>query len=320
MIIVKLIGGLGNQLFEYAAARRLAYMHNSTLKLDISDYSSSTAFRKYGLCHFNIKADIATPFDIFRINKIEGLRRIAFYFFGKRGIALIDRIYKLIRVKNNYNSRYYKYDPKSDVQENLIIDNIVSQRFFHFDQEVLNCPDNVIMIGTWISEKYFKDIKSIIKKELTIKYPLSGKNKEIANAIVKVNSISVHVRRTDKVKDSLCEPTSLDYCYKAMDYLKHYVNNPHYFIFSDDINWCKENLNKSNIYFVDHNNDEQNYEDLRLMSLCKHNIISESSFSWWAAWLNNNPQKIIISPHPSRWINLENFYTGGILPEKWIII
>lgn len=320
MIIVKLSGGLGNQMFEYAAARKLALKHNTILKLDISDYDDNS-FRKYGLKYFNIQEKIATPSDILRIYPLEGIKQIINKYLGKNGKLLTATLDSKFSIWRKNVGRYYNYNPSSNKIEKLMLGKVVSQRFFHYDAEVLNCPDNVYMIGTWISEKYFKDIKEIISNEFTAKTPLEGENKKKSTEIANTNSVSLHIRRTDKVGNSAYVNLSINYYIRAMNLISQKVEKPHFFVFSDDILWVKDNLKTDfKVTFVDHNDDLTSYEDMRLMSLCKYNIIAESTFSWWGAWLNSNPDKIIIAPSPRLWINLDNFDTRDIVPEGWITL
>lgn len=320
MIISRLMGGLGNQMFQYAAGRRLAHEHKTELKLDINDYQKDQ-FRRYGLDCFKIKAEFASPIEVFRFYPTEGLLQLARQYSGKKGERLLELFYHFTGVHCNLLRRYYSYNPNDQHQPLLLQGRIAPQRHFHYDKEFLKCPDNIYITGFWISQKYFIEIENIIRDEFTFNKPLSCENQEIAEFIQESNSVSIHVRRTDKVYDPLYEETNLSYCIKAMQYINDYVEKPHYFVFSDDISWVKMNLQYSgDVTFVDINDDLHNYNDLRLMSLCDHNIIAESSFSWWGAWLNSNPEKLVISPNPRRWIKLENFIVDDILPPEWIIL
>ncbi|MFC1989900.1 alpha-1,2-fucosyltransferase [Chloroflexota bacterium] len=322
MIIVRIYGGLGNQMFQYAAARRLAHKHNTMLKLDINDLVLAHGYSIYGLRSFNIRENPANLLDILRCYQAEGIRRIANRVVGCRLTAIV--VNRLL--KSNVQSlkqRYYDYDLASKETHRLLVGRILSQRFFHFDPEVLEAPDNVYLMGSWISEKYFKDIEDIIRNEFTVKTPQTGRNAETAEMIRNSQSVSLHVRRGDygmtpeyrEIYD-ICDPSYYERCVK---YITDRVNSAHFFVFSDDIPWAKSNLKiPSPMTFVDHNNDLTNYEDLRLMSQCKHNIIANSSFSWWGAWLNANPGKIVCAPE--KFIRLRNFDPKDILPEEWVKI
>jgi len=289
MIIVKLIGGLGNQLFQYALGCYLTEKYHTELKLDISGFDNYKLW-KYELDKFNIIEDFANPEEL----KIP-------YFKKRNGIKKI--LFKLL------------YKPKKM--------SYIVEKHFHFDSCIINLPDNVYLDGCWQSEKYFKEIQDIIRKDFTFKLPAEGKNKELLEQISSVNSVSLHVRRGDYITNSSANKVhgvcSLDYYNECIKYIVEKVNNPHFFIFSDEPEWVKENLTIPYfITIVDNNDKDKGYEDMRLMSNCKHNIIANSSFSWWGAWLNNNPDKIVIAPQ--KWFNHSDFDTKDLIPDKWVKI
>ena len=274
MIIVSLFDGLGNQMFQYAVARHLAEKHSTALKLDVSLYESEyKRTRKYGLHCFNIQENLATQDeirDILRLprNKIESLRRKAIKYFG---------------VSNGENIFFLQEDS------------------FHFNPNILESPNNCYLFGYWQSEKYFADIRDILRCEFSIKYPQDPQSEALSEKIKSCESIALHVRRGDYIQNQetyqhhgIC---SKDYYERSMAYIVERTVNPYFFIFSDDPLWAKENLtNKFPSIVVEHNTGFRSYEDLRLMSQCKHNIIANSSFSWWGAWLNSNPDKIVCGP------------------------
>ena len=320
MIIVQLVGGLGNQMFEYAAARSLAIINKTEVKLDVSNYEKDP-FRRYGLDCFKINASIASPLDILQIYPSEGFIQLGGKICGKKCEELLRHYLTKFGLHKNYSARHYAYNLNSKDQSPLLEKKIVSQRQFHYDPDFFHCPDNIYLIGFWISEKYFIHINETIREDFSFRFPASKKNKEFLKIINNCNSVSVHIRRTDKINEPLYEETNLIYCTKAMQYISEKISDPHFFIFSDDIFWVKNNLKYPGLVtFVDINDDFNNYEDLRLMSSCKHNIIAESSFSWWAAWLNSNNEKIVISPDPCRWIRLDNFIFDDLLPSNWKVL
>lgn len=293
MIIVKLIGGLGNQMFQYAAGRRIAFINNTELKLDISGFEKLEGVtpRKYELKHFNIMENIALEREIKKFKSS-------------------NRFYKLFfRIKNMFKPYYRR--------------TIIKERFFHFDPDILKIGNNVYLEGYWQSEKYFKDIEEIIRKEFTVRYPISGKNKEIMDIIKDKNSVSMHFRRGDYVKNpdvnKLHGICTYDYYNKSIEYFAGKIKEPYFFIFTDDSLFIKENFKPSYpVTFIEHNGEEYVYEDLRLMSYCKHNIIANSSFSWWGGWLNKNPDKIVIAPE--KWFNSAKYNTQDLISPDWILI
>lgn len=281
MIIVQLTGGLGNQMFQYAAAKALAHKHNTVLKYDFF-IRRGDILRYFSLGYFNVKIE--------KVSKID-----------------LDKITKL---SNNIFLRKFGF-----------FNRIIKEKYLNFDQSFLKLPNNVLLIGYWQSEKYFKDIEDIIRSDFTFKNPMDRKNKEISKCIQKIESVGMHVRRGDYVTDKRTNQfhgiCGLDYYNRAVSFIEKRVKSPYFFIFSDDPKWVKSNIRLSHpVYNVDFNRDGKSYEDMRLLSLCRHNIIANSSFSWWGAWLNRNPNKIVIAP--KKWFNDQTIITKDLIPNNWI--
>ena len=290
MIIVKIIGGLGNQMFQYALGRALAHMNNTELKLDIGEFEKHYKLHRYSLQHLNIDAEIATSDEINRLKSGNESR-------------LISPLLKVFR-------KIYK---KNAVR------NYVTENKFSFDASILSLGDNAYLDGYWQSEKYFIDIQDIIRQEFRLKTPPDWNNESIIEQIGTVNSVAVHIRRGDYVSDqnanSVHGTASLEYYTKAAKKIMNSTKSPIFFIFSDDPEWVKKNLNlPSSMIFVDHNGPEKNYEDLRLMSLCKHHIIANSTFSWWGTWLAKHKDQKVIAP--LRWFN-NDVNTNDLIPDRW---
>ena len=291
MIIVKLRGGIGNQMFQYAAGRRLAIKHKTVLKLDVNFLLDRTprenfTYRTYELDIFNIQGDIASPSEI---NRFVPANRNVFY----------------------------------NIKRKLKLINVITEPHIHFHEDVLSASDNSYLDGYWQSENYFKDIGDIIRSDFTLKPEMTNINQEFAKEISSCDSVSLHIRRGDYVSNPETNKfhgsCPLEYYQKAVVKIANCVKNPHFFIFSDDPDWAKKHLNlEYPIKFITHNGEGKNYEDLRLMSLCKHNIIANSSFSWWGAWLNENPDKIVIAPE--KWFNDPSINTDDLIPDGWIRI
>lgn len=174
--------------------------------------------------------------------------------------------------------------------------------------------------GYWQSEKYFKAIEEDIRKKFIFPEIKDEKNLKILKSIKEENSVSIHIRRGDYVGHPQLDGLApIEYYEKAVEYIKQKVEKSKFFIFSNDLSWCKENLpfKEGEYEVVDGNYGENSYIDMQLMSLCKHNIIPNSSFSWWGAWLNKNPKKIVVAPE--RWFTKESkFQYEDIVPKKWI--
>ena len=290
MIIVGLKGGLGNQLFQYAAGRQLAHIHNTIVKLDTTAYYYGGP-RQFELSHFNIQENIAVTAEIKKLTEVKQNR-------------LQKLFYPLLHSHPKLSPNHIKYNK------------------IPYKAAFFKLPDNIYLEGYWSSEKYFNDINDIIHLEFTFKKPLDETNQKFAEQITAVNSVSLHIRRGDYTEDSKAAQShglcSMQYYRDCIEYIIQKVNTPYFFIFSDRPDWVRNNLRLSHpAVYISHNAGSKDYEDMRLMSLCKHNIIANSTFSWWAAWLNSNPQKIILAP--KKWFADKKFNIDDIIPAGWII-
>lgn len=291
MTIVKLQWWLWNQMFQYAYIRALSMRINSDFLLDISEYE--TYFRKFELEIFDIQKKYATK------NQIPWFERVHI-----KNIYLNAIIFRIKLFLKKHSSNYYL------------------EQKFNFDSK---CLINSAEYIEWFfqSEKYFSDSEDQIRKDFTFMNVPSERNMEVIKIIQSSNSVSIHVRRWDYVTNPSANSTlgtcNVDYYNNAIEYIQSKIDVPTFFFFSDDIAWVKENIKvENNSYYIDWNSWDQSYEDMRLMTLCKHNIIANSSFSWWWAWLNKNISKIVIAPQ--RWFNDVNMNDSDVVPEKWIKI
>ena len=295
MIIVKLIGGLGNQMFQYAFGRSLALKNNTTLKIDIQDLQNKAekkdfTLRNFELNVFNVQVEIASESEIQN-------------FMKSKTMMAKDLLTLTLPFKSN---NFYLREPHH-----------------HYFPLAKKAPANTYAYGYFQSEKYFNDIRSTLLKDFTPRLPLSKRSQEVADRMSKVNGVSIHVRRGDYVSNKvnldvhgLCEA---DYYEKALAIISEKVDQPKLFVFSDEPNWFKEKTKTDfPVEYVEHNVGNASYEDLYLMSLCKHHIIANSSFSWWGAWLNQNLNKIVIAP--SKWMNNTPKNTKDVVPDSWIKI
>lgn len=198
--------------------------------------------------------------------------------------------------------------------------NITQDNSLKYDKKYLTINNsNVYYNGYWQSEKYFNTVSKTIRKHFRFKESiLNSSTKEIAKTLKATNSVSIHIRRGDYLKEQGWDTCDIDYYSRAISYLKSKIDNCIFFIFSDDIDWCKEHFNNNDFSFIDWNKGANSWQDMYLMSLCKHNIIANSTFSWWGAWLNNNPDKIVIAP--SVWFKDGDIDECHIVPDEWIKI
>lgn len=293
MIIVKLQGGLGNQMFQYAIGRRLALSHQVDLKLDLTALLDRTpkanfTFRDYELDVFQINPQIAEESEVRLFNSNDPVSRIKRLFVST----------KLVREKN-----------------------------LRFQPTILNSGGQVYLNGYWQCEKYFDAIRTEILNDFTLKESTLNELHEnvilteTKELMLKSNSVSVHFRRGDYVSDEITNSfhgtCSIQFYQDAIKLMAQQVQSPHFFLFSDDPEWVLKNriiddfpttvVTTSNMHL-----------DMYMMSLCKHNIIANSSFSWWGAWLNRNPEKLVIAPQ--RWFAKDelNPQTQDLIPQNWI--
>jgi len=278
MIIIRITSGLGNQLFQYAFARINSLKRKEKLWLDTSNFSSSDN-RHFQLNNFNIIYDGKINFC---------LNRILFRLISRINIFLP----KLISFFKIYiEQKPMVYNPMFSVT-----------KFIYYS-------------GYFQSEKYFSKYRKLLLRELTPKTNIKSKYDYLFNN--KNNLIAIHVRRGDyltEVNKKVFVTYDVNYFYKSIKFISNKIKNPHFLIFSDDISWCRKNLK------IDYPNTYVNASDavtdLFLMSKCDHQIISNSSFSWWAAWLNINKNKIVIAP--KKWINSDYNDYKDIYPSNWI--
>lgn len=285
MIITRIIGGLGNQMFQYAAGLALAKAKHTELKADLSafekDVDVGMTARNYGLDQFEMPVVAASTNDIHQLRKRSG-----------------TKVFRTLQ-------RYFPF---------LFKNVYFSESGTDYHPTFFQCPAHTYLEGYWQSEKYFKGIETSIREAFVFKKHITDSVNHILNHITSVNSVSVHVRRGDYLKlqhmYALC---SLEYYEKAVQFLSGKVKAPLVlFVFSDDIDWCKENFKfHTEIHFIQ---TGDLYKDLFLMTQCRHHIIANSSYSWWGAWLNAHTDKIVIAP--AKWYNQKE--SPDIYPQNWI--
>ena len=287
MIVMRLKGGLGNQLFQYALGRYLSHTKNTTLELDTASYHIDR-LRVYRLDSFEI---VATASDRLPFFSTEGRAR---------------HLNKVIQAVKGLFSRPFQ---------------IIRERHFSFDPSVFDCSDQAYLDGFWQSEQYFAPIADVIRHDLRLKNPLPPVLQELSSQIQGTNAVAVHVRRGDYVSNPITTAyhgvCSAQWYEDAAKHMMQKVVNPTFFVFSDDYEWVRENIHfDAPTVFIPPSPDGQECNDMHVMSLCQHNIIANSSFSWWGAWLNANPNKIVISP--KQWFAAGNHDTKDLIPHSWI--
>ncbi len=294
MDIVLLFNGLGNQMSQYAfyLAKKQYNLKVRYLYFPDKDYNQHNGFELE---------------RIFNIKKAQGKIDYCLYWICRYSIEnknikgkILRRVLKYLKINMLNEVVSYDYD-----YSHLIKRSTYSCTFYK---------------GGWHSEKYFANIKDTILD--SFRFRIKANDTENIKILEKVHgstSVSIHIRRGDFISDvyeffgKVCDR---DYYQKAINYIKNNVENSVFFIFSNDINWVKENLILENSIIVDVNNGDESWKDMYLMSQCKHNVNANSSFSWWGAWLNTNPDKIIVVPTNF----ISHIECKDIYPESWIKI
>jgi hypothetical protein len=224
---------------------------------------------------------------------------------------------KLINDDNFYNPSIKHSFEYEAIFKDLIRESPTNPKLVKFPFEYIkhNVLDNSIIDGFFQSEKYFNRHRDEILKLLEIPETIKDTINEKYGNVLSSKTTSLHVRRGDYVRHPNHHPTqSIEYYNKAMDLLQAITET--FVVFSDDIAWCKEHLNYDNVIYIE---NEKDYIEVYLMSLCDNNIIANSSFSWWGAWLNQNNDKIVVGP--KKWFGSAiNHDTSDIIPDSWIKI
>jgi hypothetical protein len=287
IVAIKLSGGIGNQLFQYAAGRALADKFNAKLYLDKSFFLKSPN-RKYLLDEFNIIDNFITKKEIIR--------------------TFLCR-------KQNFSDLFRN--------ENSIIESSANKFIeaeYSYNSDFENVKPSVVLEGYWQSEKYFIDVSDKLKSEITLKTPLDSRLIDLKNKLISLNSVAIHLRRGDYISNKeinqIHGTCGDEYYLKAFEELKETESEISPFIFSDDKEAAVSFQKKLGIGIIVSNEVKANdIEEFHLMSCCKHFVIANSTFSWWAAWLSNNDTKIVIAPR--KWFNDETKNDSDLIPKNW---
>lgn len=289
MIVVRLSGGLGNQLFQYAAGRALSSRLDAELVLDRSWFgqrSWRTTSRPYELDPYPLQA---------RTLETRELPTLALY-----TNAMLKRV------------------PLGALRGPL---RLVREAHPGFDPSFLALRDDVYLDGYWQSPRYFESLAAHVRREATPTVAMSGDDRRVIASMESSDPVAVHVRRGDYVSVRAAAKAhgalSIDYYRAATSAVLERLRAPQFLVFSDDPKWTRENLRiDAPTQYVAHNGAAGAFQDLRLMASCRHQIVANSSLSWWGAWLNPNPGKIVIAPEP--WFNAGD--PADLIPDQWLRI
>lgn len=287
MKIVNILGGLGNQMFQYAMYLAVKGAHpNEDVRL------CTQCFRGYGLHNgleiqkvFGLQIPEASVWD---------LSKVAYPFFNYRSWQIM-----------------YHFLPKRKSMTK-------GTTQIAFNTNEITRTDSVFYDGYWQNENNFKHIREQVLRTFSFPVFNDKRNENLAMKLVGRNSVSIHIRRGDYLKDSVWCVCTPEYYQKGIQYIQAFQKIDVLCVFSDDIPWCQEHLwemgNDLDVEYVDWNKGEQSYCDMQLMTYCKHNIIANSSFSWWGAWLGQCAGKIVIAPKV--WVNIP--IQNDPICENWI--
>jgi hypothetical protein len=291
-IVCAVLGGIGNQMFQFAAAKALALKHSAKLYLDLRGFDSYALHNGY---------------ELNRVFGVDAMGVTSEQLQADLGIFTTPIALKLLKrpIFSSLRPRSLAIEPTLQYWEEL---------------EELALP--IYMMGYWQSDRYFSVVAPSIRETFRFKLPLAGLNADIAEEIRHCNSVAIHVRRGDyishKKTSQIMSHCSMDYYKQAISHIESAVRQPVFFIFSDDPDWVATNftfLDRKTL--VSHNKSENSYIDMQLMSCCQHQIIANSSFSWWAAWLNEYPEKKVIAP--AQWFAFQEA-PKDLYPEPWLVL
>lgn len=299
MVIVRLIGGLGSQMSEYAFAKALQNM-GYQVKLDISAFKYYR-LHNYELSHYNIDLECSTD------EENAEYQNNSFVIKLLKKLLPIRIFRKSLHITgiNFYNSK------------------VIEEKSFLFESQFLKIKGDSYLIGDFKSEKYFKSVRGTLLKQFTIKNEYSHYVQEMGLKISESsNSCFIHVRRGDFANNPKVNKVhgvcSVEYYNRAVSYMKTKVRDLQFFIFSNDIDWCEKYLVIENATYMNNQDRSSPHEDLHLMSLCNHSIIDHSAFCWWGAWLNQNEEAIVVAPE--RWFSDDELQkqSGDIYCKSWV--
>ncbi|WPU95796.1 alpha-1,2-fucosyltransferase [Mucilaginibacter sabulilitoris] len=288
MDVVVIFNGLGNQMSQYAFYLQKKSVNKSTYLIDFCSSQNHNGMELHRVFDIDLKVTLFQRFlmVLFKILIVEKYKIIV------KPLRSLLRFFNCNVIYENFN---YSFN----------------------SSYLLPSKGITFYYGGWHSEKYFLSVKDKIVKEFEFLKPIDPENVDYIHSISKHNSIGIHIRRGDYLDadnfNLFGDVCNKAYFEAAIDLIENKLNNPHFFVFSNDMSWVKANLFMNKVTYITCNNGKNSWKDMYLMSLCKHNIISNSTFSWWGAWLNKNVDKLVISP--KRYLKKDKF--TDFYPESW---
>lgn len=292
MIISHIIGGIGNQMFQYAAGRALSHALGVGMRLDISDFSRYRIHQG-----FEVGRVFQAPVALADAGDVRAM-------LGWRAPQLVRRALRRPEMKWLRGGCF------------------VAEPYFGYWPALKEIRCDAYLMGNWQSEEYFLECEDLVRQDFRFREPVTGQNAELLAQIRSVNAVSLHIRRGDYVSNGktnavhgVCSP---DYYRRAVAHMVKHVDAPLFFIFSDDMDWVRSNFAlEFDHRFVFHNTGAESYNDMRLMSACRHHVIANSSFSWWGAWLNANRDKMVVAPE--RWF-ANGMDARALFCSGWVLL
>ena len=307
MFIVRVLGGLGNQMFCYAFYKAL--QRSGPAKLDLFEYSFPSLAHHNGFeleRIFDVRCDFASTQDVIRLgNYTQG----TLSHVHRNIVKAILPVVAFAGSEKTVRTWWRELSPRATYYRGESL---------KYAPEAMKMCGDVYFAGDWSTERYFSHLREELLADFSFILPSDSRNAAMAEKINGCASVGIHVRRGDYVGQSYLEVCDASYYQNAMKRILQQVDKPKFFIFSDDIAWCKNIFANDDAEYVDWNSGANSFIDMQLMSMCKHNIIANSTFSWWAAWLNRNPNKIVIAPR--KWMNGNRLDYSNVVPEAWIKI
>jgi len=293
MIIVEIVGGLANQMVIYAAARALAEKNGDVLAIDLSTLRRDH-LRKFELYKLSMDLKIATDEEIARVRK---------KLKNPTADRLKEKFFRKLKLRRPY---------------------IYEEPYSGYDENFFRLTGDVYVKGNFASRRYFERIEPVLRREFRFRGPFSPGTQEYEKGLREGSSIGIHVRRGDYATNPHTRKfhglMDAEYYSEAMKVIEERVGDPVYHVFSDDLKWARENLkSRFPVRFVDHTDAETSHEDMYLLSRCRHYILGNSGFGFWGAWMNADPEKIVVAP--KRWCADDYFNkVFDLPPPDWIRI
>jgi hypothetical protein len=289
-VCMRIHSGLGNQLFMAALGLRLAHERKATLLFDASGYLSPEADRTYQLANFRIAAGTLSAPEMRNLTS---------------PLRILNPQYKLAKRIVSIRKR-----------------NAVKEKVWGFDEDIVKVATPVYLDGYWQTDRYFSGVEGLIRKQFQLREPITERRRELVKAVARAgaSSVSLHVRRGDYL--TLAENggplwvCTAEWYERAMSVVAERVRSPNFFVFSDDPGWARANLPaKWPRVFIEPNEDGRDFEDMHVMSNCRHHVIANSTFSWWGAWLSPSLDKTVIAP--LQWFSTLSIDTSDMIPSSW---